>query len=73
MFSPRDKVRLMHDCRDLRHVEIFKAGETGILGERYRVEQGIEIWQVWLDAKRPFGDKLISVSVAVAHTSLEKL
>jgi hypothetical protein len=73
MFSPRDKVRLVRDCKDLRHVEIFKAGETGVLGQRYRVDQGIEIWQMFLDTKRAFGDKPITVSIAVAHTDLEKL
>lgn len=44
-----------------------------MLGQRYRVDQGIEIWQVFLDNKRSFGDKPITVSIAVAHTDLEKL
>lgn len=73
MFAAGDKVKLVNNCSDLRHVETFKAGETGILVKRYRVERGIEIWKMELDVKRPFGDKLINVSIAVAHTDLEKL
>lgn len=73
MFAKGDRVRLVNDCRDLRHVEVFKTGETGTLGQRYRVEQGTEIWELILDTKRTFVGKPITIRIAVAHTDLEQL
>src|SRR5882672_3666234 len=55
MFGRGDRVVLAHDCKDLAHgPEVFKKGETGTLGKRYRVQDGIEVWELILDKKRPF-------------------
>lgn len=75
MFGSGDRVVLAHDCKDLAHgPEVFKKGETGTLGRRYRVQDGIEVWELILDKKRPFGASgEITLRVCVDHTSIERL
>ena len=67
MFKTGDKVRLLRDQKALHTgPEIFKAGETGTLGEMYRIQDGFEVWHLVLD--RPG-----YVFIAVAHPNIEKI
>ena len=66
------RVRLTKDHRELRFVETFKAGEIGQLGQRYRIQDGVEIWQVILETRRPWQGRLIPVILAVPHTDMEE-
>lgn len=72
MFYKGDKVTLTQDCRDVRFPQTFKKGETGVLGRRYRVQDGIEVWELILDSKHSgfLGGQL---RIAVFHIHIEKL
>lgn len=76
MFHRGDKVRLTKDTRDIRMPWLFEAGETGTLGKLYRVQDGVEVWQCYLDKKREFAAPIPGLSqpiIAVFHTDIEKL
>ena len=71
MFIQGTRVRLTKDHKELRFVETFRAGEVGTLGQRYRVQDGVEIWQVVLEERRAWQGRLIPVILAVPHTDME--
>lgn len=65
-FQRDDKVRLTADCPQVHTPFTPKKGETGRIGRLYRVQDGLEIYQVILD--RPE-----YTFAAIAHTQMEKL
>lgn len=69
-FAQGQRVRLTQDCQALHTgPEIFKKGETGTLGEMYRIQDGLEIWHLDMDQKRYDAYTFI----AVAHTQIERI
>lgn len=54
-FKKDDRVRLLTDCRQLHLPEPLtpRKGETGRVARLYRVQDGLEIYQVWLDRADP--------------------
>lgn len=68
-----DRIRLTKDSRDIRFPETFRKGEVGALGQLYRVQDGVEIWEVILDMKKSFGLGEANVRIAVVATHLEVL
>ncbi len=67
-FKQDDKVRLTVDCAQLHLPDPLtpKKGETGRVAKLYRVQDGLEIYNVVLD--RP-----TYAFAAVAHTQMEKI
>ena len=76
MFSKGDRVRLTKDTRDIRMPWLFEAGETGTLGRLYRIQDGVEVWQCYLDKQRPFAAPIPGLSqpiIAVYSSGIEKI
>jgi hypothetical protein len=73
MFTRGDKVRLTKDSRDIRFPWTFEKGETGVLGRRYRIQDGVEVWELILDKKRPFLSGEITTRIAVQGDSIEQI
>ena len=58
-----DRVRLIKSCRDIRFPTAFKAGETGQLGKRYRLQDEIEIWELILDSGQRIAIRHVDVEI----------
>lgn len=75
-FKKGERVRLIKDCRDLSHGdEVFKIGEVGTLGKRYRIQDGLQVWELILDKTHTIGESSnpIPTRITVVHTSIEKV
>lgn len=69
-----DRVRLLRDCRDIRHTETFEAGLAGALGQLYRVQKDVEVWEVLLDRTyRPLGLREVPIRICVSHKDMERI
>lgn len=62
-----DRVELTEDVRDLTFAWPVPAGSRGRLMRLYRIQDGIEVWGVWLE--RPIGNKVL---LGAPHTSLRR-
>lgn len=69
-FVSDDKVRLIKDCQDIVHPEIFKTGETGRLRRLYRTQDGVEFWSMILDRRSPICGR---VDLCVCDTDIERI
>ena len=67
-FARGDKIRLTQDCAQIHLPDPLtpKEGETGRVARLYRVQDGLEIYEVILDR----GDYTFA---AITHTQMEKL
>jgi hypothetical protein len=75
-FAQGQRVRLTKDCQDLAHGDqVFKTGEAGTLGRRYRIQDGIQVWEMILDKKEHIGafPNAINVRICIGHKDIEKI
>jgi len=66
-----DRVRLVRECTDQAWGgQWVPAGQTGTLGRMYRVQNGLEMWPVFLHEAQPGTMKRL---VGVTHLDVELL